>query len=166
MNRQTWRKNYMPVLEEAATTAVKTRSEEDYQFVLKMVENCYLNGNRFICPYEERDDDLSGLKRPVMQVLDKQFLLVFTSQEKALEFDCFKVMEAPVADVVHMVCELDEKEFSLEGIAINLHPGDNNKVPCIVWKSDLKKIDRNCKDIYLYFQHPVFQSMVLSGQFS
>ena len=41
---------YMPVLAEAAATAVRTRREEDFQFVLNMLEKSYITGEKFICP--------------------------------------------------------------------------------------------------------------------
>ena len=39
---------YMPVLAEAAATAVRTRREEDFQFVLNMLEKSYIYYRRKI----------------------------------------------------------------------------------------------------------------------
>ena len=153
---------YMPVLAEAAATAVRTRREEDFQFVLNMLEKSYITGEKFICPYGEGDTPRQ-LKRPIVQVGEHHFLLVFTSSEAALQFDCMKVMEESVAEVVQMVCE-SEEVGPLDGLAINLHSEKKGPVPCIILKNDLQKINQKCKDVFEQFIIPQMMEMHTRNQ--
>ena len=151
------REGYMPVLADAAATAVRTKKEEDFQFVLNMLEKCYINGEKFTCPYEDGEAP-KQVKRPIVQVGEYHFLLVFTSPEEALQFDSMKDMEESVAEVVQMVCE-QEEENPLHGIAINLYSSKKGPIPCIVLKSDLQKINQKCKDVFEQFIIPQMMQM-------
>lgn len=151
------RERYMPVFAEAAAATVRSRSEEEDRFALSMLGKCYINGEKFICPYDETDNPRL-FRRPVIQLGNQHFLWVFTSQEEALKADCFKVMETPVVEVVQTVLNSDD-DPPFDGLAVNLHSGRKEPMPYIALRSELKEIDQQCRDTFERFIIPKMMEM-------